>query len=34
MFKGLNQLIKFKFEDGMDVLLQGKITVYELRGEY
>ena len=34
MFKGLNQSIKFKPEDGMDVLLQGKITVYELRGQY
>ena len=34
MFRGFNQSIHFKPEDGMDVLLQGKITVYEPRGQY
>lgn len=34
MFRGFNQRIHFKPEDGMDVLLQGKITVYEQRGQY
>ena len=34
MFRGFNQGIHFKPEDGMDVLLQGKITVYEPRGQY
>ncbi len=34
MFRGFNQSIHFKPEDGMDVLLQGKVTVYEPRGQY
>lgn len=34
MFRGFNQSIHFKPENGMDVLLQGKITVYEPRGQY
>ena len=34
MFRGFNQGIQFKPEDGMDVILQGKITVYEPRGQY
>ena len=34
MFRGLNQKIKFKPEDGMDVLIQGKVTVYETKGQY
>ena len=34
MFRGFNQSIHFKPEDGMDILLQGKITVYEPRGQY
>ena len=34
MFRGMNQNIQFKPEDGMDVLLQGKIAVYEVRGQY
>ena len=34
MFRGFNQSIHFKPEDGMDVFLQGKITVYEPRGQY
>ncbi len=34
MFRGFNQSIHFKPEDGMDVFLQGKVTVYEPRGQY
>ena len=34
MFIGMNRNIQFKPEDGMDVLLQGKVTVYEMRGQY
>ena len=34
MFRGMNRNIQFKPEDGMDVLLQGKVTVYEMRGQY
>ena len=34
MFKALNRSIQFKPENGMDILLQGKITLYELRGQY
>ena len=34
MFRGFNQGIHFKPEDGMDVILQGKITIYEPRGQY
>lgn len=34
MFRGYNQYLTFGAEDGMDVLLQGDITVYERRGNY
>ena len=34
MFRGFNQGIHFKPEDGMDVILKGKVTVYEPRGQY
>lgn len=34
MFKGFNRHIKFKPADGMEVLVRGKITVYEPRGNY
>ncbi len=34
MFRGLNQKIQFKPEDGMDILIKGKVTVYEMRGHY
>lgn len=34
MFKGLNGVIKFKPRDGMEVVVRGKITVYEPRGNY
>jgi exodeoxyribonuclease VII large subunit len=34
MFRGFNQGIKFKPRDGMEVIVRGKITVYEPRGSY
>lgn len=34
MFKGFNQRLKFKPHDGLEVLVRGKITVYEPRGNY
>ena len=34
MFRGLNSKLKFRPETGMEVLVQGKITVYEPRGNY
>ncbi|MCB0420969.1 MAG: exodeoxyribonuclease VII large subunit [Bdellovibrionales bacterium] len=34
MFKGYNSRLKFKPETGMEVLVRGKITVYEPRGNY
>jgi exodeoxyribonuclease VII large subunit len=34
MFRGFNQSIKFRPEDGMEVLVRGKVTVYEPRGNY
>ncbi len=34
MFKGYNQKLKFVPENGMEVLVKGKITVYEPRGNY
>ena len=34
MFRGFNQSLHFKPENGMDVMIQGKITVYEPRGQY
>jgi exodeoxyribonuclease VII large subunit len=34
MFKGHNQKLKFRPENGMEVLVRGKITVYEPRGNY
>ena len=34
MFRGFNQGLKFKPRDGMEVLVRGKITVYEPRGNY
>ena len=34
MFKGSLSKLKFALQDGMEVLLHGKITVYEPRGEY
>lgn len=34
MFKGVNQGIRFRPADGMEVIVRGKITVYEPRGNY
>jgi len=34
MFKGFNQFLHFKPENGMQVLLQGDLTLYEARGQY
>lgn len=34
MFKGLNSKLKFKPENGMEVIVRGKITVYKPRGNY
>ncbi len=34
MFRGANSRIKFRPSDGMEVLVFGRLTVYEPRGEY
>lgn len=34
MFKGSNQLLHFKPENGMQVLIEGDISVFEPRGQY
>ncbi len=34
MFKGFNQRMKIKPEDGLEVLIRGRVTVYEPRGNY
>ena len=34
MFRGFNRQLKFRPEDGMEVLIRGKVTVYEPRGNY
>ena len=34
MFRGLNQYLKFKMEDGLMVVALGTISVYQRRGEY
>jgi exodeoxyribonuclease VII large subunit len=34
MFRGFNSQLKFRPEDGMEVLIRGKVTVYEPRGNY
>jgi len=34
MFKGFNQYLRFKPEDGMQVLASGRLSVYEQRGQY
>lgn len=34
MFRGFNQSLKFRPRDGMEVIVRGKITVYEPRGNY
>ncbi|MCB0366101.1 MAG: exodeoxyribonuclease VII large subunit [Bdellovibrionaceae bacterium] len=34
MFRGFNRQLRFRPEDGMEVLVRGKVTVYEPRGNY
>jgi len=34
MFKGLNQYLKFKLENGLKVVVFGQVSVYQRRGEY
>lgn len=34
MFRGFNTQLRFRPEDGMEVVVRGKITVYEPRGNY
>jgi len=34
MFKGFNGRLKFKPENGMEVIVRGRVTVYEPRGNY
>ena len=34
MFRGNNQFLRFKPENGMKIVAQGKISVYEQRGQY
>lgn len=34
MFRSRNQLLRFKPEEGMQVLVRGKISLYEPRGDY
>lgn len=34
MFRGFNSKIKFKVHDGLEVLIKGRISVYEPRGSY
>lgn len=34
MFKGLNSKLKFSPETGLEVMVRGKVTVYEPRGNY
>lgn len=34
MFKGLNQYLRFKLEDGLKVVAFGQVSVYQRRGEY
>jgi exodeoxyribonuclease VII large subunit len=34
MFRGSNRLLKFAPEDGLEVMVQGRVSVYEVRGNY
>ncbi|MBM7542440.1 exodeoxyribonuclease VII large subunit [Amphibacillus cookii] len=34
MFAGYNRFLKFKPEDGMDVIVKGQVNVYEPQGQY
>lgn len=34
MFKGYHSKLKFEIQDGLEVFLRGRLTVYEVRGNY
>jgi exodeoxyribonuclease VII large subunit len=34
MFRGANRFLKFKMEDGLEVVVNGRVSVYEPRGSY
>ncbi len=34
MFRGSNRFLRFQLEDGLEVIAQGRVTVYEPRGNY
>lgn len=34
MFRGSNRYIKFRPEDGMEIIVRGRVSVYEPRGQY
>ncbi|MFO1518220.1 MAG: exodeoxyribonuclease VII large subunit [bacterium] len=34
MFRGANRFLKFQMEDGLEVVVNGRLTVYEPRGSY
>lgn len=34
MFKGMAKVLKFRLQDGMRIVLRGRLTVYDQRGEY
>lgn len=34
MFRGFNSRLKFKPQDGLEVIVRGRVTVYEPRGDY
>ncbi len=34
MFRGANRSLKFQIEDGQELIIHGRITVYDARGEY
>ena len=34
MFRGFNSQLRFRPEDGMEVIIRGRVTVYEPRGNY
>src|ERR671918_2928713 len=34
MFRGANRLLKFKLENGLEVVAHGRVSLYEPRGNY
>lgn len=34
MFKGYNKLLKFELDDGMSIIVHGRLSLYEVRGQY